>query len=411
MSKKILKNVKLVQSKNNTIVDNTVIVIEGERIEFVGREKNLTSSQNCCEIVDMKDKYVLPGLWDMHVHLAYKDLKDYQIPTSVAEDTLFAYRRALTFLAHGVTTIRVPGCSDDIDFALRKGIANHEFLGPRIITAGKPCASSGGHGSENGVGADGPYQFRKAARESLWKGADFVKVMVTGGISGKYEPYDAIQTVADEVVEVVKIAHQWKKHVSGHVASSEAAIMCSNAGMDTIEHGYALDQIAVNVMKNNGTVYVPTLIVTDDPTYWQGIGAADWAVAKITKAAKLHHQAVEYALEQQLKICIGTDVPTALMNKKVVTIAEMEALQKMGAKPADLILSATEIPAEVCGLSDEVSKIESGMMADIIACDENPLESVSNLQNISFIMTRGKVIKNRICDSNLLEFCDPLLEK
>ena len=180
MARAILKNCQIIDGLKEEPLVNGIIVVEDERISWVGQasdfdlklEKNAT-------IIDMNGMYVLPGLWDMHLHLDYQGLKDIAAPRTVAQRTLFSYRRALTFLYNGVTSLRLVGTSDGIDFALRDGIARGDYLGPRILTAGKGINSTGGHGSKDGTGFDGPYEFRRAARQVVFKGADLVKVMVT----------------------------------------------------------------------------------------------------------------------------------------------------------------------------------------------------------------------------------------
>ncbi|NLY11099.1 MAG: amidohydrolase family protein [Firmicutes bacterium] len=397
MARAILKNCQIIDGLKEEPLVNGIIVVEDERISWVGQasdfdlklEKNAT-------IIDMNGMYVLPGLWDMHLHLDYQGLKDIAAPRTVAQRTLFSYRRALTFLYNGVTSLRLVGTSDGIDFALRDGIARGDYLGPRILTAGKGINSTGGHGSKDGTGFDGPYEFRRAARQVVFKGADLVKVMVTGGIAGRNEAFDAPQTLEDEVAAVVEIAHNWGKHVSAHVASAEAAIMCAKVGVDTIEHGYALTEEALETMLTRGSKYVPTLIVTDNPSYWEAIGTANWAVEKIKQAYDSHHKAVEMAIKMGLTIAVGTDVPVPFMDGAIVVVREMEALAKLGAKPQDIIKWATLTAATICGVNDQVGTIENGKIADLIAVPENPYESVSNLRDIRFVMSKGTIARNEL---------------
>lgn len=385
----LLQNCKVVDIEKNTILEDALIAIKGEKIEWVGPQKEWQGEYREYEVLNMDSMYVLPGLWDMHVHLSYNGIKDHESNPCIAQDTLWAHRRSLTFLHHGVTTIRLPGTDHGIDFVLRDAIARRDFPGPRLLTAGKGIASTGGHGSTDGKGYDGVAGFRQAAREVLHKGVDLVKIMVTGGISGRHESYNGLQTLPDEVAAAIEIAHNWEKHVAGHVASPEAAIMCAEAGMDTIEHGYALNREALECMARHGTAYVPTLIVTHTPEFWEKIGTPGWAVQKIRQARENHHRAVELAIEMGLPICVGTDVPSAIMDDTLVTVREMEALQSMGATPQNILRGATEIPARICGLSQEVGKLKEGMMADIISTSENPLDTVAALREIEIVMTRG----------------------
>ncbi len=393
----VLKGCNLVDMENNRVAPNICIALKGDSIEWV-REKGEETCFLGYEVVDVKDKFVLPGLWDMHVHLNYTDINEAAMGRSIPEETITSYRRALTFLQQGVTTIRLTGSDHDIDLMLRDSIDQGVLPGPSLLTAGRGIASTGGHGSYNGFGFDGPIAFRKATRELLHKGVDFIKIMVTGGMSGKNESFDGLQTLEDEVKEAITIAHNWGKHVAGHVASSEAAIMCSQAGMDTIEHGYTLDAEAFDCMVDYGTAYVPTLCVTHRPLYWEEIGAPQWAAHKIRQAQRSHHQAVTIALEKNVAMCIGTDLPTAWMDGALVTIREMEALEEMGAKPHHILQWATRVPAEICGLRHKVSAIKEGMQADLIVVEDNPLQSMSSLRTVLMVIARGKIHKDLIRD-------------
>ena len=395
MKRTVLTNLQLLDGVAHGILADQVLVIENDEVAWVGPRgawDQKTDPRD--EVVDLQGMYVLPGLWDMHMHLDFR--VHGQVGPSIAEDTMFSYRRALTLLHSGVTSLRLPGSANGIDFALRDGIERGDYIGPRILTAGEGITSTGGHGSIDGKGCDGPYEFRRAARQVVSRGADLVKIMVTGGIMGRHEASDAPQTMPDEVQAVVEVAHNWGKHVSGHIASSEAAIMCAELGVDTIEHGYFLDENAIQVMKKCGSAYIPTLGVTSSPDYWKEIGAPDWAVEKVKRAAITHRRAVEMAMEAGLTIALGSDLPTAHVNGTIGIVNEMEALAQLGASPETIIHWATQVPAQICGLGHKVGTLEQGKQADLIAVPKNPYESVSNLRNVSFVMARGTIVRDDI---------------
>lgn len=396
MGKIVLTNLRLLDGISRQPQSDAVVVIAGERIEWIGSRDAWERSHDPTDVVyDLQGAYVLPGLWDMHVHLDFRITPSQGVP-SLAESTLFAYRRALTYLNAGVTSLRLVDTSHGIDFALRNGINAREYLGPRIVTAGPGLASTGGHGTKDGKGYDGPYEFRRAAREVVYQGADLVKIMVTGGIIGRHEAFDALQTLPDEVAAVVEVAHNWGKHVSGHIASAKAAVVCAELGVDTIEHGYALDEEALNVMKSAGSVYVPTLVVTDCPSYWGEVGLPPWAVAKVEQAAPLHHRAVQMALEMGIPITLGSDLPTPFVDGAIGVVREMEALERLGAAPADIIDWATKTPARVCGLAEDLGSLAKGKMADLIVVSNNPYQAVSHLRDVRFVMTGGQVVRDAI---------------
>ncbi len=397
MRRMVLTNLRLLDGITRQPQSDAVVVIAGERIGWVGPKDAWEGLQDPTDVeYDLKGAYVLPGLWDMHVHLDFRMTQGASGASSLAESTLFAYRRALTYLNAGVTSLRLVDTSHGIDFALRSGITAKEYLGPRIVTAGPGLASTGGHGTKDGKGYDGPYEFRRAAREVVYQGADLVKIMVTGGIIGRHEAFDALQTLPDEVGAVVEVAHNWGKHVSGHIASSKAAVMCAELGVDTIEHGYALDEHALKVMKGAGSVYVPTLVVTDCPAYWGEVGLPQWAVAKVEQAAPLHHRSVQMALEMGVPIALGSDLPTPFVDGAIGVVREMEALQNLGAPPREIIDWATKTPARICGLVDDLGTIAKGKVADLIAVANSPYQSVSHLRDVRFVIAGGQVVRDDI---------------
>ena len=390
-----LINCNVIDGTGSDTIDDAVVELVGERIEWVGRREDWTGSTEDGCVRDMKGAYILPGLWDMHVHLSMTVLKEEGRRDDLPSDTLFSYRRALAFLDAGVTSLRLVGSPPGgMDFALRDGIAAGRYMGPRILTAGQGIASTGGHGYRGDEGCDGPYEFRKAARKRLWQGADLIKIMVTGGMGGRYETYDASQTLADEVKAATEVAHNAGRHVAGHIASPQAAIMCAEAGVNTVEHGYVLDERSLSVMAERGTAYVPTLVVSWDPSYWQELGVASWAMDKIRAVHQPHRRAVELALELGTPMAIGTDLPTAHMDGAIVTVREMEIISELGAQPRDLIGWASSVSAGLCGLKGQVGELAPGQVADIIAVPEDPSESISNLRDVRFVMTGGRVVKD-----------------
>ena len=221
-----------------------------------------------------------------------------------------------------------------------------------------------------------------------------MKVMVTGGIAGRHEAFDAPQTMRDEVAATVEVAHNWGKHVSAHVASAQAAVMCAEAGVNTIEHGYALDENALRVMKKHGCVYVPTLVVTDNPSYWE-IGTAQWAVDKIKQAYDSHHKAVKMALDMGITLLWAAMCPHLSWTAPLWWCGN-GSIGKLGAAPRDIISWATKVPARVCGVDAEVGTLERGKVADLIAVPNDPYDSVSHLRDVSFVMAKGVVVRDEV---------------
>ncbi len=393
----LLTGCHVVEPANGEIMKDAALLVDDGLIAWVGPADSYPGESAVdCEI-QMDGHYVMPGLWDMHVHLAMTVLKETADEQTVPSETLFSYRRALAFLNSGVTSLRLVGSSPDgVDFAIRNGIQRGDYPGPRILTAGEGIASTGGHGYRGGEGCDGPYEFRKATRKRLWQGADLIKVMVTGGMGGRYETFDAPQTLRDEVAAAVQVAHNAGKHVAGHIASPSGAIMCSEEGVDTVEHGYALDEASLQVMEQNATAFVPTAVVTHDPDYWHQLEVASWAMEKIRRARDSHRRAVALALNSSIEVAVGTDLPTAFMDGTVVTVKEMEIMVELGASEREALRAATVVPAAICGLDKKIGQLKPGYRADIIATAGNPFSSISSLREVDLVIRDGAVVKNDI---------------
>lgn len=390
----LLTNCVVVNGTGADPAPGSAIAVNDSVIEWVGPG---SQAPEIPDVLDMQGYYVMPGLWDMHVHLGMRVMKSAHETEQTAVDSLFCQRRALAFLYSGVTSLRLVGSTPDgIDFALRDGINAGEYAGPRILTAGAGISSTGGHGYRGGEGCDGPYEFRRAARNRLWRGADLIKLMVTGGMGGRYEGFAESQTTQDEVAAAIDVAHNAGKHVAAHVASPVAAIMCSQAGLDTVEHGYALDEACCKVMAENGTAVVPTLVVTENPAYWEELGVVDWAMKKIRAARPSHRSAFEVAMRAGVTIAVGSDLPTAYKDGTIVAVREMEVMEELGANPADILCWATSVPAAICGLKGSAGVIAAGQSADVIAVPSDPTVSVSSLRDVRFVMARGGIVRDEL---------------
>lgn len=399
-TKILLNHVTLLDGADPEPQPDMAVVVDGRNISWVGPAPAAAAAG--CREIDFAGAYLCPGLWDLHVHLDYRGISAPPEPTDMVHDVLFAYRRLLTYLHGGVTSLRILGTENAMDLSLRGRIDSGEYIGPRLIAAGKPLYSTGGHGSEDGSGLDGPVEFRRAARRNFWEGADLLKVMVTGGIAGRRERWDALQTRPEEVQAAAETAQAWKKHTAAHVSTAAAAKICVSCGVDSIEHGYALDEQALTLMAEQGTVYVPTLVVTDAPQYWQDIGTPQWAREKMADASAAHHRAVELALELGVTMGIGSDVPEPILDGALATIAEMEALESMGAGPGDVLTWAWQTGPKLCGREELVGTITPGREADCVALPANPLDAVGALRDIFFVMSRGCVVRDdRSCPGTL----------
>lgn len=385
---------------NGTLIDgrggeptlNAHVEVTGTTITHVGSgEPSLV--EHSALVIDLEGAYLLPGLWDCHVHLAMAfpqgNLSTHPLFEPETVRTLRAGRNAMEALRAGITTMRVVGDPDYLDVRWKQAFATGEFLGPRLIVSGKGLRPTAGHGYAGGTGieVDGPDEFRRAARDQMKNGADWVKLMVTGGVASRRETMYELQATLDEIRAAVEAAHERGKKVAAHVGGPEGARYCIEAGVDSIEHGYYLDDEVLEAMVDRGIYLVPTLSVTQDTEYITQNWTA-WAAEKALEAAPGHRDTFQRALRAGVKIATGTDLcPIA-----DTTLGEIEQMVLAGMTEMQAIVASTSAAAELCGLQDSLGTVEVGKIADLIVVSSNPLENIRSLRELQLVMKDGRIV-------------------
>ncbi|MDP6616149.1 MAG: amidohydrolase family protein [Gammaproteobacteria bacterium] len=379
---------------------NQSVVIWGDRILSVTagfREPFFNET-----LIDLSDSFVLPGLMDAHVHIMaqpsafVRNARSGGGPISNSDLAMNGSVYAQRTLAAGFTTIRDVGSNDESVFALRKAINQGMLAGPSILTAGPLISPTGGHG-DRGFGAsdsmetevrrtegvcDGADECAIAVRHNIGLGADLIKFTATGGFmsaTGTQQQYEP-----EEMQAIVETAHMRDLKVAAHAYGADAAKLAIEAGVDSIEHGWMLDKSALRQMKKQGTYLVPTLLISR-PSAWANMaGTAKGA------AQRDEYRSFEQAYAMGVNIAFGTDVGIYDHGQNAREFAVMVAF---GMSEADAIHSATVATADLFGLSDDRGVIQGGKRADIIAVKANPLEDIEALQDVSFVMKSGAVVK------------------
>ncbi len=396
----VLKNLNLIDGNGN-LLENERVVIEGTKIKEIGR-----GIPNDAEAVDMKGYTLLPGLIDAHVHLGGNGepnmeiamLKDL-LPTT----TLKAYVNAKKDLMAGFTTLRTMGDRGFLDVALKKSIENGLVDGPRMKVSGQAISMTGGHGdmwlapeitySGFGAIADGVDEMRKTARYQLKMGADFIKLMATGGVMSEGDEPGSPQLNEEEMKVAIEEAHKAGKKAAAHAQGTQGIKNAIRAGIDSIEHGIFLDDEAIRMMKEKGVFLVATLsAVFNIKVHGRDAGIPEYAVRKTEEITSYHIDSFVRAYKAGVKIAMGTDAATPF-NKHGENAQELELMVKAGVKPVDAIMAATKWGAELLGMDDMIGTLEPGKEADIIAVEGNPLEDVAILKNVKFVMKAGKIYK------------------
>lgn len=384
------------------------IVVDGNTITRV--EKGHITVGEGDTLVDLSDSVVLPGLMDMHVHLSFQQggtasyLK--RFTQNEADYALMASHYAEKTLMAGFTTVRNLGDSYNETVALRNAISKGIAKGPRIYTAAKSIATTGGHadpsngmaklisphvGPEQGV-INGVDEARQAVRQRYKDGADTIKITATGGVLSVAKSGQNPQFMDDELVAVVETAKDYGMKVAVHAHGKEGMIRAIKAGVASIEHGTYMDKEVMKLMKKHGTYYVPTILAGNFVAEKAKIDGyfPDIVRPKAAAIGPLIQATFGKAYKAGVNIAFGTDSGVSAHGDNA---QEFALMVEAGMPPAEAILSATVNTAKLLDVEETLGTLEAGKLADIIAVKGNPLTDISVLEHVQFVMKDGKIYK------------------
>lgn len=383
-------------------IKDAAVIIEGDRIAAVGPAAT-TRVPPGAEIIRAPGEWIVPGLMNMHVHLGLvlPGVQGAQLANETdAELALRMAANARASLLSGTTTIRMTATQRHADFALRKAIDRGEVDGPRIFTAGELLAVTGGHGSgPNGEGYDGPTEFRKATREQIFLGADWIKIAISGGIADSHGDIAASTMTKEEIEAVIDTAHRHNIKVTAHSGSPIATNEAIDLGLDCVEHGYFLTPEVLRKMKNKGVWLVPTIVVSQPTalTFFRKIGSPDWYLGRVAAVGKQHWAALQTAIKLGVKIALGTDqFPFEPNDGTTATIREAQYYVEAGMTPLQALRAATIEPATLLSVADRLGTIEKGKLADLVIVDGDPSQDITALRTIRLVMKGGKVYRDEL---------------
>jgi imidazolonepropionase-like amidohydrolase len=393
---------RLLDVKTGKLETNQAIVIQGDTIASVGPASAVHGSPDDTTI-ELPNATVLPGLIDAHTHLTFNPSFGYEtLAISIPREALIGARNARVTLEAGFTTVRNVGASGYADVALRDAINAGDVPGPRMLVSGPPLGITGGHcdndllpyeyhATEAGV-ADGVEQVQHKVREVIKYGADLIKVCATGGVLSRGDDPNASQYTLEEMKAIVADAHRLGRKVAAHAHGAQGVIWASEAGVDSVEHGHLMNDAAIATLKKNGTYLVPTLYLVD----WQREHAVqanlpDYAKKKMEIVSQTGKANAKKAFEAGVKIGMGTD---AAVYPHGLNAHELAVYVNLGMSPLQAIQTATINDADLLGWSDKIGTLQPGKWADIIAVDGDPLQDVTTLQRVKFVMKGGEVVKD-----------------
>jgi imidazolonepropionase-like amidohydrolase len=399
----LIKAGRLIDVRAGRVLTNQAILIEGERIKQVGPFSTVSATAPAgAKVIDLSGATVLPGLIDCHVHLTFEpsQMGYSSLGISVAREALFGAKSAKVTLEAGFTSVRNVGAGAYTDVALRDAIDAGDIPGPRISASGPSIGVTGGHADStllapefrhkaDGI-ADGVSALMEKTREVVKYGADSIKIVATGGVLSKGDAPEATQFSDDEIRAVVSEAHRLDRKVAAHAHGAAGMKQAVLAGVDSIEHGSFIDDVAIALMKKHGTYLVPTLYLAD----WfvenhERMRVPEFMVEKAKVVMPAARQNIARAFKAGVKVAFGTD---AAVYPHGQNGREFAVMVKLGLTPMQAIQSATVNAADLLGWSDRVGAIEPGRYADIVAVAGDPTKDVTELERVMFVMKGGKTV-------------------
>jgi imidazolonepropionase-like amidohydrolase len=406
---------QLIDGRSSRPQENMTLIVNGNRIE--GVEKGFVAPEPGDQLIDLKNGTIMPGFMDMHVHLSTEfSQKTYleRYTLNTADYALEAAVRAEKTLQAGFTSVRDLGDTDNVTVSLRRMIEAGKLKGPRIWAATKSIATTGGHADptngarqgmlpeptpEMGV-INGPDEARKAVRQRYKDGADLIKITATGGVLSPAKSGQNAQFTTEELAAIVGTARDYGLPVAAHAHGTEGMKRAVLAGVDSIEHGTYMTDEVMQLMKSRGTFFVPTL------------EAGQWASEKAkiqdffpeivrVKAISIGPKIMETfsrAVKAGVRLAFGTDTGVSEHGRNA---EEFILMVKAGLGPMEAIQLATWNAAQLVKAEDRLGSLEKGKLADVVAVEGNPLQDISLLTKVSFVMKDGKVVRHDAAQQRL----------
>lgn len=398
----------LTDANKSPVKKHSIVIEDGKIVDVKKGYIKASSLGDDAELVDMTDKFVLPGMMDMHVHLQGElgpRNDSEKLRYSDADNVVRSAHFAKKTLMAGFTTVRDLGASAEEIFALRDGINRGWVDGPRIIAAGSSVAVTGGHGDVDGMNpellrahtastvCDGPFDCRRATRHAIKFGADVIKITSTGGVLSDTDTGTGQQMADDELVEVVNAAHALGRKVASHAHAAAGINAALRAGVDSIEHGSYADAESIKLFKKNGAYLVPTLMAGDTVVSMAKSGkiSSPAISAKAIRVGGDMIQNFKRSYKAGVNIAYGTDSGVSQHGNNA---KEAVLMFEAGMKPIEIIKSATINAANLAGKEKVLGTIEVGKYADIIATEKSPLKDIKTLLDVNFVMKNGVIYKD-----------------
>lgn len=399
----VIKADALVDVQNSKIVNNPIVIIENNVIQYVGKQGSKTLPEEA-SFLDLSGHTLLPGLMDMHVHLTsdanihgYRRLK-----VSTPRSAITGVKNARATLMSGFTTVRNVGAPGYADVALRDAINDGDIIGPRMYVSGPSIGVTGGHCDNNllpfeykatseGV-ADGPWAVRAKVRQNIKYGADVIKFCATGGVLSKGTKVGAQQFSFEEMQALITEAHLRGLTVAAHAHGTDGIKNAIRAGVDSVEHASFLDEEAIALAKEMGTYLSMDIYVTE---YILGegekAGILEESLAKERTVGKRQRASFTNAHLAGVNMIFGSDAGVYPHGDNARQLSRMV---RFGMSAMEVIQAATLHPADLLGKSNLLGSIDTGKIADIIAVKGDVMNDLTLLENIPVVIKDGIIVKH-----------------
>lgn len=396
----------VVDVEKGKVLSEHTLIVQDDQITDI--QKGFIEVPSGEKLIDLRSSTILPGLFDMHVHLESETSKDNYIKPFKLNEADIAYEaqvHAKTTLMAGFTSVRDLG-GTGVNSSLRDAIKKGQVEGPTIYSAGKSIATTGGHADPtNGYKADlmgspgpdegvinGTAEAREAVRQRYKNGSDVIKITATGGVLSVAKSGQNPQFFEDEIRAIVETANDYGMLTAAHAHGDEGMQRAIKAGIKTIEHGTLMSAETMKLMKKHKAYLVPTITAGKNVAELAKIeGYFPELVVPKAKAIGPKIQATfEKAYKSGVSILFGTD---AGVFKHGLNAKEFSYMVEVGMPAMEAIQSATLVPAQLLKVENNYGSIAKGKKADIIAVEHNPVEEISTLENVTFVMKHGRVVK------------------
>lgn len=395
----------MIDVTNGEVMENPALVVRGGRIVAIGTRGDLDAPQGS-QAIDLGDRTLVPGLMDMHVHLSGDAGGNFfaGLSYSAPRQAIVAVKNARKTLMAGFTTVRDVGAGGYSVIAVRDGINAGDIIGPRIFAAGHAIGITGGHCDNNffppemqaksGGAADGPWSVRAKVRENIKYGANAIKVCATGGVFSKGTKVGVQQLSLDELKAAVEEAHLRGLTIAAHAHGTDGIKAAIVAGVDSIEHASFADDEAINLAKEFGTYFSMDIYNTEYTlAFGEANGVPEENINKEKQVSKAQRDSFRRAVEAGVNMVFGSD---AAIYPHGDNAKQLSRMVQFGMTPLQALQAATINSATLLKMENDIGALKEGYMADIIAVSGNPLEDVTVMEQVDFVMKDGTVVKSEI---------------